>query len=120
MAIRDFKSFSRGNKSDYHDGIAVVYARPEKRSSFNALMKADECLDKKVCIAFREEFFRQQDVQFMENQDAGRSKKIAVRKCPLIKKNDLLDIEEVRYQIDHIDYDNRNNEAYLYLEEYDA
>lgn len=104
--------------NNYIDGFARVYQEEIIRTDFGAKQnpKSIDNLNLVVKLAYTECTKRQQDLEFAESLSKSLSLKIKTRLYEL-KSDYKIVINNVLYDIIYLDYDKKNKEVYLYLEE---
>lgn len=105
--------------NNYVDGFARVYQENIIKTNFGAKQnsKSIDNLNLVVKLAYTECSKRQQDLEFAESMSKSLTLKIKTRLYDKVKNNHKIVIDNTLYDIIYLDFDRKNKEMYLYLEE---
>ena len=106
-------------KSSYNDGVLTVVEEKQKLNSFNAKnnLKTKDDFKEVVKLFYEEQSKRQEDVLFAKSMDRKLTIKLKTPEVENIKTNYKVLIDNVIYDILHLDFDKNNHDLYFYLEE---
>ena len=105
--------------NNYNDGFIRVYEENIVKTNFGAKQnsKSIDNLTLVVKLAYTECSKRQQDLEFAESMSKSLNLKVKTRLYEKVKNNHKVVIQNTLYDIIYLDYDRKNREMYVYLEE---
>jgi len=106
-------------QSNYNDGYIYVYEEKKHHSDFAAPLNITSMNDliPVIKLAYEESYKREKDLEFAETQNKSLSMKVKTRLQNIVKKHHKVVILDMLYDVFEIDYDRKNQEMYIFLEE---
>lgn len=106
-------------KTSYNDGVLTIVEEKQKLNSFNAKsnVKTKEEFNEIIKLFYEEQSKRQEDVLFAKSMDRKLTLKLKTPEIKNMKTNYKVLIDDVIYDILHLDFDKNNHTLYFYLEE---